>query len=712
MPVRARLLPLCRAAAAIGVTCATTVAATVCAAAQDGRPASLATESALSWPVARIGAQSAWTLGTRGEGVVVALLDSGVRATHLEFAGRLLRGWDATGATSLVGSDSMGHGTHVAGLIAAARDGVGIAGIAPGASILPVRVFSDGAASDAVLSAAIRWAAARSGILNLSLASSSPIAGSAVREAVASGALVVVAAGNRGAANPDWPARFARESWAHGPSVAGAVIAVGAVDADNRIAVFSNRAGDTAAWFLVAPGVALMSASAEGDAAYDRQSGTSMAAPAVSGAAALLQSRWPRLGGREVAAILLATARDLGTPGTDPVYGRGLLDVEAAMRPFGAMTAIGPGGEHPLAASGLLTSPATVSLAQATARSGLPAIVLDAYRRDFTADLSSRIVAPLPMAVQRAIDGLDRRMARSERVLSGDLRLAMQPGESFSITGRDAIGDYAFGAGARAREWFGVAAGLDVAALANPYAALAPRGVLVGRGLSLGETTLKAGLLGGSDSATSGIGWTWVSATTTVLEATQRLADGVSASATWSRAVEQGSWLGAIGTGAFASVDPVRTDAIQLGATARLAAGWTLAGTRAWGRTPGHQGAGLVGGVGTATSDAASIALVREHAMLPGDTLSLSVSQPMRTRSGEARVVVQTGFDADGGAVFGTTPFSLVPDGRERTAELGWRAAVGRDASVGAVLARRWQPNHDPLAAPDTLIALRYRLIF
>ncbi len=710
MPAIALTPPFVRLAVSILVACAALPSAAVVPTSGD-RTVPLASEAALSWPALRVGAPAAWTLGASGSGVVVAIVDSGVRATHLEFSGRMLQGWDATGR-SLVPTDGVGHGTHVAGLLAAARDGAGMAGVAPGASILPVRVFTDGAASDAVLSAGVRWAAARSGILNLSLTSPAPIAGPAIREAVNGGALVVIAAGNRGAANPDWPARFAREAWANGPSVAGAVIAVGAVDSANRIADFSNRAGDTAAWYLVAPGVALLSASADGDASYARLSGTSMAAPAVSGAAALLQSRWPRLSGGDTAAILLATARDLGAPGTDPVYGRGLLDVEAALRPVGALSTLGPAGERPLSATGLLTSPATVALAQATARSGLSAVVLDAYRRDFTADLSSRIVAPLPMAVQRAIDDLDRRMERLERMLPGESRLSMQPGDSFALTGRDAIGDYAFGAGARARDWFGVAAGLDVAALANPYAALSPRGALLGRGLSIGDTTLKAGLLGGSESVTSGTGWTSVSATTTVIEAQRRIAPGLAASATWTRSMERGTWLGAIGSGAFAAADTVRTDAVQIGATAVLAPGWTLAGTRSWGRTPGHQGAGLIGSVGTSLSDATSLALVRHGALMPDDALSLSVSQPMRTRSGEARAVVQTGLAEDGSALLGATAYSLVPDGRERIAEIGWRAPLGRTSSLGAAVARRWQPNHDSRAEADTLVALRYRMVF
>jgi hypothetical protein len=97
---------------------------------------------------------------------------------------------------------------------------------------------------------------------------------------------------------------------------------------------------------------------------------------------------------------------------------------------------------------------------------------------------------------------------------------------------------------------------------------------------------------------------------------------------------------------------------------------------------------------------------------MPDDALSLSVSQPMRTRSGDARAVVQTGLDADGSALLGTTAYSLVPDGRERIAEIGWRAPLGRASSIGAAVARRWQPNHDARAEADTLVALRYRLVF
>jgi hypothetical protein len=673
--------------------------------------AALDAEWRASGVAARIGASSVWARGATGGGLAIGLVDTGVRGTHVDLGGRILTGYNAIDGGSDTG-DAIGHGTHVAGLLAASRDGAGIVGVAPELRVLPVRVFAEGGASDAVLSAGVRWAAARVGILNLSLSAGGPIAGAALRDAVAGGALVVVAAGNRGAAHPDWPARFARERWANGAEVPGALIAVGAVDASDRIAAFSNRAGDAAAWYLVAPGVDLLSTYGGGDQAYARVSGTSMAAPAVSGAAALLRSQWPRLAARDIAAILLATARDLGAPGTDAVYGRGLLDVEAAMRPLGELQTQAAGGAVALSGTGLRLSPATTAIAQAAGRDGFTVVGLDAYRRDFPVELSGRILAPLPMRVDRAMDALDARLQRIERTLPGGSRLAWQAGESFALSGRDAAGEYAFAAGSPAREWFGVAAGLDIAALGNPYAALGPRGALLARGVEIGDTRLKAGLMGGEATESSGSGWGQVDAQTLIVEASRRVSDGLTLSATATRSSEAGSWLGAVGTGGFAPAATARTDALQLGAAWTVAPGAVVAATWSQGRTPAQATAGLLGTIGQTRSDAMSVALAGRDVLRPGDGLTLSVSQPMRARSGEAVATVQTGVDAAGDPITAVRTIALAPDGRDLAAEVAWRARLGRDASLGLSLAVRRQPNHDASADPDALLALRYLRAF
>jgi subtilisin family serine protease len=128
----------------------------------------------------------------------------------------------------------------------------------------------------------MRFAVGKASIVNVSLSSANAYDPRATQQAVRAGLLIVVAAGNDALANPVWPARFAKEAWANNQ-----VIAVGAVDANHRIASFSNRAGDTAAWFLVAPGVDIVSSYVNGQYVY--MSGTSMATPVVSGAAALVK---------------------------------------------------------------------------------------------------------------------------------------------------------------------------------------------------------------------------------------------------------------------------------------------------------------------------------------------------------------------------------------------------------------------------------------
>jgi hypothetical protein len=666
-------------------------------------------EDAASVLAARTGAAAPWARGASGTGQAVGLLDTGVRATHVEFGARVRTGLDAvTGGIDT--GDSIGHGTHVAGLLAAARNGTGIAGVAPAVQVLPVRVFAQGGASDAALSAGVRWAAARTTLLNLSLTSTGPIAAAALRDAIAGGALAVAAAGNRGAAHPDWPARFARESWANGQGVAGALIAVGAVDAHDRIADFSNRAGDTARFFLVAPGTGLLSAWASGDGAYERLSGTSMAAPAVSGAAALLKQLWPHLGAREVAEILLATARDLGAPGTDPVYGRGLLDLAAALQPVGGLATATAGGPAPLAATGLRLSPATAGVAQA-ASAGLPVVARDAYRRDFATDLAPRIVLPLPVRVDAALARLDARFAPPAQGLPGGARLRLGA-EGFALAGRDAAGDFTIAGGARAHEAFGVAAGVDVPALANPYAALGPQGAMLARGLTFGATALRAGLLAGEATQHSGGGWQPVQARTMLLEAAHRAGDALRLSATFSRTLEQGAWLGAVGSGALALDVPARTDALQFGAVWTVSRRATLAAAWALGRTPGAAGTGLVARIDPATSDAVTFALVLANVVASDDGLSFAVSQPLRARSGAAHLWLQQGTADDGTPMMGARTLSLVPGGRERVFELGWRVPVARDQAVSTLLQLRHEPNHDASAPADAVVAVRYRRVF
>ncbi len=268
------------------------------------------------WPLRLIEADA---LGRdAGRQVPVAILDTGV-AAHPSFRDRCLPGWDATGqAEYRCGDDPRGHGTHVAGIVASNGRGAP-RGVAPSSTILPVRVFKPGFrdANSLDIARGVLWAVQHGArVMNMSLGSPQPSPfhmQRAVELARERGVVVVASAGNCGpTCNRSWPA-------------ADASLGVGAVDRNARRAPFS-AVGDHVS--LVAPGVEVVSAFPGGTASAD---GTSMAAPFVSGAAAVLIAQVPALRGEVVTEALKRTARDLGPTGPDPQYGAGLLAVGPAL---------------------------------------------------------------------------------------------------------------------------------------------------------------------------------------------------------------------------------------------------------------------------------------------------------------------------------------------------------------------------------------------
>ncbi|MFM7224624.1 MAG: S8 family serine peptidase, partial [Actinomycetota bacterium] len=259
----------------------------------------------------------------RGAGVVVAVLDSGVDFDHPDLRGRII-----TPGLNLLGPggarDDRGHGTMVAGIIAANRDnGRGIAGIAPEARILPVKVLDrTGAGNDVDIATGIAWAVDRGAdIINLSLGGpgDSPLLAAAVANARAKGVVVVAAAGNGGQALVEVPA-----------AIPG-VIAVSATGNAGGLAAFSSYGPEIA---VAAPGVRITSTDLgrpTGADAYAIESGTSFAAPIVAGVAALVWGRSPGLTAEAVAARIRNTARDRGPAGVDDAYGHGVIDPLAAL---------------------------------------------------------------------------------------------------------------------------------------------------------------------------------------------------------------------------------------------------------------------------------------------------------------------------------------------------------------------------------------------
>lgn len=291
----------------------------------------------------------AWDV-SKGAGTVVAVIDTGVDISHPDLKSRVLPGYDAfsrkegakAGDVSRLNYfvESYKHGSHVAGIIAAeANNGQGIAGVAPEAKILPIKIFPDLTdiiksfiAPDkdesqtivSILADAIVWAADHgANVINMSLAvnEQSATIERAVKYALDKDVTVVVAAGN---------SRHEDNARNYLAAIDG-VIGVGATDQNNEVTYFSNS-GDYVA--VAAPGLDIVSSvpSFLGFNPYVKMSGTSMAAPNVAGVAALLRSKFGATATPAwIKQRLEASATDEGDKGRDDLYGYGLVDAYKAL---------------------------------------------------------------------------------------------------------------------------------------------------------------------------------------------------------------------------------------------------------------------------------------------------------------------------------------------------------------------------------------------
>lgn len=301
----------------IGVSLAVTVG--VLTVVSPARAATNDTYNSQQWGLSSTGAMAVWST-TRGAGVIVAIVDSGT-GPHPDLDANIDPGIGFSGGVEspdFADVDNEGHGTHVSGIVAAVADNaLGVAGVAPAARILPIRVLdANGSGDSRDVARGIRLAADRGArVINLSLGGVFESSGvtQAIDYATSKGALVVAAAGNGGSlSSPKWPANY------------DGTVAVTAVDSDDQSPAFAQR-GDYID--IAAPGVRILS-TAQG--AYNSQSGTSMSAAFVSGAAALLFSARPQLTPAEVREMLMLSAIDIGAPGRDSTYGSGRLNIPGA----------------------------------------------------------------------------------------------------------------------------------------------------------------------------------------------------------------------------------------------------------------------------------------------------------------------------------------------------------------------------------------------
>ncbi len=271
------------------------------------------------WALHRIQLFDAWNYTTGGD-ITIAVIDTGVSSNHPDLAGKVLPGYNAI-LDNNHAEDDNGHGTAIAGLIAAnTNNGQGVAGACWGCTILPVKVLdSYGMGEDAYLSRGIRWATDQGAdIINLSMGGvdDSTILREAVAYAYERGVLVVAASGND----------HLEGNFRNYPAAFPEVVAVGATDMLDMITDFSTT-GDYVD--LTAPGVGLWTTIPYGD--YGQPGGTSFAGPFVVGVAGLIMTLRDDLSHADVACILAASADDQGMPGRDDQYGWGRLNAVRAV---------------------------------------------------------------------------------------------------------------------------------------------------------------------------------------------------------------------------------------------------------------------------------------------------------------------------------------------------------------------------------------------
>jgi len=284
----------------------------------------------------------AWNAGLLGADVVVADLDSGIRATHVDLVGKI-----APGGYDFVNDDddpdddedsiTDGHGTASAGIIVGNWNGVGVGGIAPSARVLPVKITDEkNETNGTLISQGVDYAAADPSVRIILLeavgASTSAEEFNSFVSAVAKGKLIIAPSGNAGQAGPFNPASSFE-------ALGGAGLVVGSHNGAGDLSVFSNGAQGVETNFITAPGQDVVAAGNRNDKAYFRVDGTSMAAPQVAAAAALIWGHSPGLSAAQVAQILKTTATDIGTAGIDSRTGVGALNIEAALAPIGIITA-------------------------------------------------------------------------------------------------------------------------------------------------------------------------------------------------------------------------------------------------------------------------------------------------------------------------------------------------------------------------------------
>ena len=686
-------------------------------------------------------ALAAYQRGATGKGVALGIIDSGIDTTNALFAGRIASASSDVAGTRGI-TDEDGHGTAVAFTAAGGRDGVRAQGVAFDATLVVLRADRPGSCSSTAggdagsgcafpLDAITRGldVARQSGakVVNISLgANETPPASltAAIGRATAAGMVVVIAAGNDGEADPTALAQIANDA-----SVArGQVIIAGSVNASGVISSFSNRAGQSAAHYLTALGEMVEAPDQTGTRKL--WSGTSFAAPQISGAAALLAQAFPNLTAAQIVELLLRTARDTGTAGSDGVYGRGTLDLTNAFQPVGALNVAGSGTGSGGAAVSLSVNARLSPAMGDAAVAELRMVALDGYARAYQLDLSGTVARAAPRALlapsllgriegASLSDGVRTIAVTSAITTAGEARLrAIVPSDAPAAGRRIVAGTMTQALAPGTAIGFGFASGAD--ALVAGWTGQAGPGFLLtdpGFGIDRAPRASAAlrqrlGALGISLSAENGRFAAAVPGMTPprydqMALGLDRRVGPVATTLGLTRLAERSTVLGGWFGGALGQPHATSWFA-DAAARWRGDGGWTLAGhwRRGWTDAFGGIGGGLL--VSRSWSVEAG-----KRGLFGGDRLDVRLSQPLRVTGGGLDLRLPAHWDYAAGQVDGWTTqrLALAPTGRETLIEARHAVPLGA-GELSTHLFWRHDPGQIATLPDERGAAVKYGLTF
>jgi hypothetical protein len=719
-------------------------------------------EATWNYSIAQIKAQSAWNRGYTGQGTLTAVFDSGIDAGDNQFAGRIsaIPGFDATTGTIGVTTDDMWHGTFVSGIIAANRDGIGMVGVAYGTQLLPIRIVNpDGSItlSDSQLAAGINYATTHGArVFNNSWNSSTPInqlstsflAGympltlNAYRAAVNAGDIIVFAAGNSGGSQPGFYAALPADF----PELKAGWAAAVATDSSGRIASYSNRCGSAAAWCIAAPGTNIISVYQRG---YGQASGTSFAAPEVSGAADILLQEFPYMTNAQILQILFQSATKTGIYANKSIYGQGLLNLDAATKPIGTLSVPKTTSVH--GSSGSITNSGVIMASAfgagfSGALASHPLLVLDSFSRGYTINMSSVVhggsdtffdamrtldsfggrdleivqdgatTLRYAYAVQPQSGGAEGRVIPGKFYLTTQLDPAHSLDLSYNVSPTLAFGVYGQGL-------VGHADLLMTDAAAIPYLDFSDKAYSVGYSSEIaGLGTLKLGAFAGQAKSSPYGDASYFDPTRdpnmsgvygTVAELTVPVGDRFKLGFDGGVVVEQGTLLGSMADGVLAFGSNTPTYFAGMTGTARLGAGYSVFGSVQMGiSTPSGNASSLIQNATSVTTQSFSLGLAKDQVFGKLDQAGVVFSQPLRAVSGSADLSVPVARDYFGNVSYTSTTASLAADGRELDLQGFYKTPVAEGASINLGAMLRLQPDNVRSAPAAGVAMAQFRMKF